>query len=354
MEETKEVSISEADPTRTIRVGKNLPPADTTPVCQKRIPLDPVREDLVKAEVNKLTTNDFLRESYYSVGLANLVLVLNPNGTRRMYIDFTDVNKACPKDYFLLPRIDQTVDSTSGSRGIEANPEKIKAFIGMPSPKKHKDVQSVIGHIAALSWFILKSTDKSHAIRVITNHPLRQVSIKGHALADYVVECTSFNHFPKEPVLELPTWKVHVDDVSNEKGARAGVILISPQEHQFQSALRFGFFTSNNKAENEAMLASLKLAKELFSCSLATSQWTSGGCQQNPQDHIEEEALGLQGPLASGTPSSSRGLSNNKKSFNRAHTVWNGLGCKSVIPVETMIPSHRRDTYDPSRSHSLL
>lgn len=28
--------------------------------------------------------------------------------------DFTDLNKACPKDYFPLPRIDQLADSTSG------------------------------------------------------------------------------------------------------------------------------------------------------------------------------------------------------------------------------------------------
>ena len=30
-----------------------------------------------------------------------------------MYVDFTDLNKACPKDSFPLPRIDQLVDSTA-------------------------------------------------------------------------------------------------------------------------------------------------------------------------------------------------------------------------------------------------
>ena len=30
------------------------------------------------------------------------------------------------------------------------------------------------------------------------------------------------------------------------------------------------------------------------------------------------------------------------------------FGCEVVIPVETMIPSHRRDTYDPTRNHTLL
>ena len=34
----------------------------------------------------------------------------------RMCVDFTDLNKACPKDSFLLPRIDQLVDSTAGHK----------------------------------------------------------------------------------------------------------------------------------------------------------------------------------------------------------------------------------------------
>ena len=46
------------------------------------------------------------------------------------------------------------------SRGIEANPDKIKALIDMPSPRRHKDVQSLTGRMAALSRFISKSTDR--------------------------------------------------------------------------------------------------------------------------------------------------------------------------------------------------
>ena len=46
------------------------------------------------------------------------------------------------------------------ARGIEANPDKIKALIDMPSLSKHKDVQSLTGRMAALSRFISKSTNK--------------------------------------------------------------------------------------------------------------------------------------------------------------------------------------------------
>jgi hypothetical protein len=37
------------------------------------------------------------------------------NGKWRMCIDFTDLNKACPKDNFPLPRIDTLVDQAAGS-----------------------------------------------------------------------------------------------------------------------------------------------------------------------------------------------------------------------------------------------
>jgi hypothetical protein len=41
-------------------------------------------------------------------------MVRKANGKWRMCIDFTDLNKACPKDHFPLPRIDQLVESTAG------------------------------------------------------------------------------------------------------------------------------------------------------------------------------------------------------------------------------------------------
>jgi hypothetical protein len=47
--------------------------------------------------------------------LANPVLVPKKTGGLRMCIDYTDLNIHCPKDPFPLPRIDQVVDSTTGS-----------------------------------------------------------------------------------------------------------------------------------------------------------------------------------------------------------------------------------------------
>ena len=68
----------------------------------------------IKEELQKLTTAQFIKEVYYPDWLANVVMVKKANGKWRMCVDFTDQNKACPKDSYPLPRIDQLVDSTTG------------------------------------------------------------------------------------------------------------------------------------------------------------------------------------------------------------------------------------------------
>ena len=45
-------------------------------------------------------------------------------------------------------------------RGIEANPKKVKAILKISSPRTIKEVQSLIGKVAALNRFISKATNK--------------------------------------------------------------------------------------------------------------------------------------------------------------------------------------------------
>ena len=54
-----------------------------------------------------------IREVKYLEWLANVVLVPKKNEKMRMCIDFTDLNKACKKDPFPLPRIDTSVDKVA-------------------------------------------------------------------------------------------------------------------------------------------------------------------------------------------------------------------------------------------------
>ncbi|GMH31593.1 hypothetical protein Nepgr_033437 [Nepenthes gracilis] len=83
------------------------------PVKQKHRNYSTEKLVAIREEVKKLLDAGFVREVQYSNWLANVVMVKNKNGKWRMCVDFTDLNKACPKDSFPLPRIDQLVDSTS-------------------------------------------------------------------------------------------------------------------------------------------------------------------------------------------------------------------------------------------------
>jgi len=252
------------------------------PVKQRRRSFAPERNQAIADEVQKLIKAGFIREVDYPEWLANVVLVKKANGKWRMCVDFTDLNKACPKDSFPLPRIDQLVDSTAGHevlsfmdafsgynqirmaesdqektsfttdrglycytvmpfglknagatyqrlvnkmfqaqigrnmevyvddmlvkslttgghiadlaeafenlrryrmklnpqkcafgvdsgkflgfmvshRGIEANPDKVKAILEMPSPRTMKQLQRLTGRLAALSRFVSRSSDK--------------------------------------------------------------------------------------------------------------------------------------------------------------------------------------------------
>ena len=252
-------------------------------VKQKRS-FAPERQKVINEEVDKLLQAGAIREVEYLEWLANVILVKKANGKWRLCIDFTDVNRACLKDSFPLPRIDLIVDATAShellrfmdafsgynqismdpddqentsfvmgqgtycyrvmpfgiknagatyqrlvnrmfqkqigasmevyiddmlvksttaelhiahlseafqilreynmklnpakcafevsaekilgfivnNRGLEANPDKIKAVLDMPPPSNIKEVQRLIGRIAALSRFVSKASDKCH------------------------------------------------------------------------------------------------------------------------------------------------------------------------------------------------
>lgn len=70
--------------------------------------------EAIKDEVTKLKQVGAIKEVFYPQWLANIVIVKKKNGKWRVCVDFTDLNRACPKDPFPMPRIDQLVDATVG------------------------------------------------------------------------------------------------------------------------------------------------------------------------------------------------------------------------------------------------
>ena len=71
------------------------------------------RQKIIQAEIDKLLAAGFIREVEYPEYLANVVVVSKKGGKWRVCIDYTNLNDACPNDNFLLPQIDQIVDSTA-------------------------------------------------------------------------------------------------------------------------------------------------------------------------------------------------------------------------------------------------
>ena len=83
-------------------------------VKQRLCRFDEEKRRAIGEEIAKLLAAEFIKEVYHPEWLANPILVHKKNGKWRMCVYYTSLNKACLKDPFPLPCIDQVVDSTSG------------------------------------------------------------------------------------------------------------------------------------------------------------------------------------------------------------------------------------------------
>ncbi|XP_021802709.1 uncharacterized protein LOC110746776 [Prunus avium] len=79
-------------------------------VHQKQGAYNTERYEAIKVEVDKLETIDFIQEVTYPIWLANSIFVKKTNELWCMCQDYTDLNKACPKDSFPVLRINQLVN----------------------------------------------------------------------------------------------------------------------------------------------------------------------------------------------------------------------------------------------------
>jgi len=81
--------------------------AGSKPVKQGLHRFDEERRRAIAEELQKLLAAGFIKEVYYPEWLANPVLIQKKSGKWRMCVDYMGLNKACPKDQFPLPHIDQ-------------------------------------------------------------------------------------------------------------------------------------------------------------------------------------------------------------------------------------------------------
>ena len=88
--------------------------ASTKPIRQKIRRFHPDRHQIIQTKVDNLLRAGFIKEVKYLEWLANVVVVPKMGSKWRVCVDYTDLNEACPKDSFPLPRIDQIVDASTG------------------------------------------------------------------------------------------------------------------------------------------------------------------------------------------------------------------------------------------------
>lgn len=89
-------------------------PSGIKPVKQKLRKMYPHITLMVKVELKKLLDAGFVRSIDYAEWISNIVPISKLNNNIKICTDFRDINKACPKDDFLLPNIDIIVDLIVG------------------------------------------------------------------------------------------------------------------------------------------------------------------------------------------------------------------------------------------------
>ena len=94
---------------------------------------------MIQTEVDNLLHNGFIRAVKYPEWLTNVVVVPKNGNKWRVCVDYTDLNDACPKDSFPLPRIDQIVDA-SARHGMLSFLDAFSGYhqIPMHSPDEEK------------------------------------------------------------------------------------------------------------------------------------------------------------------------------------------------------------------------
>ena len=123
--------------------------AGSKPVKQRLRRFDEEKRRIIGEEIQKLLMAGFIKEVHHPDWLANPILVKKKNGKMRMCVDYTSLNKACPKVPFPLHRIDQIVDSTAGCETLSF----LDAYCGYHQIKMKESDQLVTSFITPFGMY---------------------------------------------------------------------------------------------------------------------------------------------------------------------------------------------------------
>ncbi|GJT35327.1 reverse transcriptase domain-containing protein [Tanacetum coccineum] len=267
-----------------------------------------------------------MREVYYHDWLSNPVMVKKHDGSWRMCVDFTDLNKACPQDCYPLSEIDWKIESLCGypfkcfldaykgyhqiqmaesdeektafhtSQGVycytkmpfglknaSATYQRLvdKAFdIQLPLLVAPKPKEELIIYLSAsygaLSAVLMTERGTIQTLVYFISRALQGLELNYTPMEKLVLSLVFAAKRLQRKVAKMKRhagrtqYHIPSKDVGKRTdigrlphGSGAGLILTNPEGAEFTYALRFQFTASNNEAEYEALIAGLWIATQM-------------------------------------------------------------------------------------------
>nr|GEU88054.1 putative ribonuclease H-like domain-containing protein [Tanacetum cinerariifolium] len=132
------------------------------------------------------------------------------------------------------------------------------------------------GDLVCIFGSVSRSHFEAHPVKVITDQAIRNIlndTETSRKLAKYAVELGAYNitYIPRNAVKgqvplekdDIESWTLFTDGASSPKGLGAGLVLIGPSSIEYTYAFRLTFPCTNNEAEYEALLAGLRIARQM-------------------------------------------------------------------------------------------
>nr|KYP55843.1 Retrovirus-related Pol polyprotein from transposon opus [Cajanus cajan] len=240
---------------------------EAKPIAQRKRKMGTERKLVVESEVAKLLEAKFIREIQYTTWLANVVMVKKTNGKWRMCADYTNLNKACPKDAYPLPNIDRLNAGATYQRLMN------KIFKGQIGKNVEVYVDDMVVKSNDLHNHIADLVEVFHQVRhydMRLNPEKCVFGIVGGKFLGFMLSARGIEANPDKcrAVIDMRSPQ-NVKEVQRLAGrlttlsSGAGIILEGPMGVTLEQSMHFVFRASNNQAEYEALLAGLRLAGDI-------------------------------------------------------------------------------------------